>query len=225
MLQADPKYNEYETQASTLCTELRLRRVQNVITRKVAIVIGFSEVAHAAERTERIERFLYEHMEFAKRDIHVYSDLSRKNICRVMDDLAPVLQPPSDNATFNIHHKVLVFVYFAARWDEPHGDMIVNDHLGERTNIAAKLISLIENPQHNCNVIVLRESELRLPSSYQGKDYSDDPAKTRPSAKYMRIQASISKFIELTHEAIEKRKVLLLPQAFQHAGFITQSKA
>ena len=70
-----------------MCTEMRLLRVQNVVTRKVAIIVGFSEVAHAGERCERMERFLYEHMEFAKRDIHVYSDLSRKNIMRVMDDL------------------------------------------------------------------------------------------------------------------------------------------
>jgi hypothetical protein len=54
-------------------------------------LIGFSEVSHSEERCERLERFLLEKMEFAKRDVHVYSDLSRKNIMRVFDDLAPVL--------------------------------------------------------------------------------------------------------------------------------------
>lgn len=74
-----------------------------------------------------------------------------------------------------MHHKVLLFCYFAARWDEPYGDVIVNEHLGEETNIAAKLIQLAEDPNNNCNIVQLRESELRLSGNYSGKDYSEDP--------------------------------------------------
>jgi hypothetical protein len=104
-----------------------------------------------------------------------------------------------------------LFVYFAARWDEPHGDFICNYTLGEKTNIAAKLTNMCEDPQNSCNVVVLREGELRLPNSYMGKDYSEDHSKSRATGKYCRIQSSIAKFMELTEEAIEQRKVILIP--------------
>lgn len=41
----------------------------------------------AAERCETLEQFLVNEMQFQKRDVHVYSDLSRKNITRVIEDL------------------------------------------------------------------------------------------------------------------------------------------
>ena len=72
-----------------------MRKVHNLVTRKVGVLIGFSEVPHAQERIEKIEKFLVDSMDFAKKDVHVYSDLSRKNIMRVMDDLQPVLESKS----------------------------------------------------------------------------------------------------------------------------------
>jgi hypothetical protein len=33
----------------------------------------------------------------------------------------------------------------------------------------------------------LREGELRLPSSYMGKDYTEDPSKSKATGKYCRI--------------------------------------
>lgn len=91
LLSVDSKNSEFETVATPQCTELRLRKIAKVVTRKVALLIGFSEVPNAEERCTRLERFFLEEMNFAKRDVHMYSDLSRKNINRVLDDLAPVL--------------------------------------------------------------------------------------------------------------------------------------
>ncbi len=57
--------------------------------------MGFSEVPRAEERCERLENFLIQDLQFVKRDIHIYSDLSRKNLIKLIDDLAPVLKVAS----------------------------------------------------------------------------------------------------------------------------------
>jgi hypothetical protein len=57
--------------------------------------VGFSEVPRAEERCERLENFLIQDLQFVKRDIHIYSDLSRKNLIKLIDDLAPVLKVAS----------------------------------------------------------------------------------------------------------------------------------
>lgn len=57
--------------------------------------MGFSEVPRAEERCERLEKSLIQDLQFVKRDIHIYSDLSRKNLIKLIDDLAPVLKVAS----------------------------------------------------------------------------------------------------------------------------------
>ena len=57
--------------------------------------MGFSEVTRAEERCERLEKSLIQDLQFVKRDIHIYSDLSRKNLIKLIDDLAPVLKVAS----------------------------------------------------------------------------------------------------------------------------------
>ena len=75
---------------------------------------------------------------------------------------------------------MLLFCYFAARWEEPYGDVILNEQLGEKTNIAAKLISLAEDKENSVNVVMIRESELRL-INYAGRDLSEDTQKAKSS--------------------------------------------
>lgn len=126
---------------------------------------------------------------------------------RVIEDLQPVVQSQKSQA----NSRTLIFVYFAARWDDPTGDQIFNEHLGEKTNIAARLINLCEDPENSCDAVVLREPDLRMPSSYSGKDFMKDPIKTRASHKYTRLQSSIPKFCELVAEQLAQRKVLAMP--------------
>jgi hypothetical protein len=88
--------------------------------------------------------------------------------------------------------------------------VILNEHLGEKTNIAARLINLCEDPNNQCDCVVLREPDLRLSpaAAYQGKDFIEDPVKVRQSGKYTRLSGQIPKFVELLSEQLRFRQVL-----------------
>ena len=156
LISKDPSKVDFKTIVSSNCNELRLQPVQSIITRKIGIVVGFSEVAKVTERCEKIEQLFLQDLQFERRDVLDYRYLIRKNIIKLIDDLKNVIKDPYQDSDLD---QYLLFFYFAAHWDGP--DTIVNQHLSEYTNVTMRLTQ-IGNQFPNCFVLCLMDSELKI---------------------------------------------------------------
>jgi len=111
-----------------------LKQVDSIVTRKIGLIVGFSEVPQVTERCESLEQCLLTDLGFMRKDVLMYRDLSRKNIVKLIDDLTNVFKTNSD-----AEEQQLIFFYFAANWDASQGDLILNKSLNEQTNISLRL--------------------------------------------------------------------------------------
>ena len=124
-----------------------MKQVGNIVTRKIGLIVGFSEVPQVTERCENLEQCLLSDLGFIRKDVLMYRDLSRKNIVKLIDDLANVFKTNAD-----ADEQQLIFFYFAANWDASQGDLILNQSFNEQTNVTLRL-QHVADKFPNCLVI------------------------------------------------------------------------
>jgi hypothetical protein len=150
--------------------QLRLRRSDNLIPRKVAVILCYSDVPDSTKKSKVIENFLYDQLLFDRRNIHVYRDLDLRNFEKLVESFeaneVKNVKPGDD-----LKAKVLFYFYFAAYWEFPGGNSILNMQTKEKINIQERLLDLAENER--AIVISHRESDLRLKPD-KDSDLADD---------------------------------------------------